>query len=96
MQLCDKMFVDQSEGDFSTVVENKVGSFRTISSTVDISSLDFVVAFSSIAALTGTGGQSNYIRCVGYWLDARISVYAIIALAWRWRKFYPHIRMPSR
>lgn len=62
--LSDKSFANQTEDDFEKVFEAKTAAFQNLAHSVDISSFDFFVAFSSVAALLGSAGQSNYTWCV--------------------------------
>jgi len=62
--LSDKAFLNQTEDDFEKVFEAKTTAFRNLEHALDIASLDFFVSFSSVAALFGSAGQSNYTRCV--------------------------------
>jgi hypothetical protein len=62
--LSDKSFTNQTDDDFEKVFEAKTAAFQNLAHSVDISSFDFFVSFSSVAALFGSAGQSNYTRCV--------------------------------
>lgn len=62
--LSDKSFANQTDDDFERVFEAKTAAFQNLAHAVDISSFDFFVSFSSVAALFGSAGQSNYTRYV--------------------------------
>ncbi|KAL6304755.1 hypothetical protein BKA93DRAFT_261672 [Sparassis latifolia] len=58
--LSDGLFQHLTESDFTTSFASKSGVLNVMKDTVDIASLDFVVAFSSASGLFGVEGQSNY------------------------------------
>jgi len=58
--LSDKSFANQTEDDFEKVFEAKTTAFQNLSHAININTLDFFVSFSSVAALFGSAGQSNY------------------------------------
>ncbi|KAF8503015.1 ketoacyl-synt-domain-containing protein [Hysterangium stoloniferum] len=58
--LSDKSFANQTEDDFEKVFDAKTTAFQNLSHALDINTLDFFVSFSSVAALFGSAGQSNY------------------------------------
>ncbi|KAJ6457120.1 hypothetical protein C8R47DRAFT_995908, partial [Mycena vitilis] len=58
--LADALFVNQGEAQIRAVHDSKVRAFEVFTQTVDIKSLDFYVAFSSLSGLLGFSGQSNY------------------------------------
>ncbi|KIJ27700.1 hypothetical protein M422DRAFT_190704 [Sphaerobolus stellatus SS14] len=58
--LADHVFQHLSQEEFEKVYASKSGVLRTLQEAIDISSLDFVIAFSSISGLFGTQGQTNY------------------------------------
>jgi hypothetical protein len=60
LQLEDGLFINLTDREFNEVVKNKVESWHTLEAVCNIGSLDFVVGFSSAAALAGSPGQSNY------------------------------------
>jgi hypothetical protein len=60
--LADRSFPLQTSDGFRDVWESKVDAFTTIAATIDIHSLDFFVAFSSMVGLLGNKGQTNYGR----------------------------------
>lgn len=62
--LSDATFFKQSDESFKSVYDTKLKAFDVFSAHVDIESLDFFVALSSISGLVGMMGQSNYARCV--------------------------------
>lgn len=62
--LHDALFLQQTQDTFDLVRRSKVEAFDVLSSLCDVKALDFFVAFSSITALWGNVGQSNYARYV--------------------------------
>jgi hypothetical protein len=58
--LSDDLFVNQTEDSIRRVVDAKWISLTTLHEIVPIQTLDFCVSFSSISALFGNHGQSNY------------------------------------
>ena len=56
----DKTFKHLSQEDFTAGFASKSGVIGVLRNVVDISSLDFVVAFSSVSGTFGFGGQTNY------------------------------------
>lgn len=60
LHLIDGLFVAQTDETFRTVAESKLCVFKAFDSAVGVSSLDFFVSFSSMMAVTGNIGQSNY------------------------------------
>ncbi|KAJ7661571.1 acyl transferase domain-containing protein [Mycena polygramma] len=58
--LADGLFSTLGEEEFALVSASKTQVFRTLENTVQTSSLEFIIAFSSVTALVGTGGQTNY------------------------------------
>ncbi|CCM05253.1 uncharacterized protein FIBRA_07463 [Fibroporia radiculosa] len=58
--LIDRTFAMQTEETFEASVACKVDAFRTLEEIVDIDSLDFVIATSSVCGLFGNAGQTNY------------------------------------
>lgn len=60
MVLSDKSFTNQTREDFEKVFASKTTAFRNLEQAIDINTLDFFVSFSSVAALFGSPGQSNY------------------------------------
>ena len=60
--LADRSFSFQTPDGFRTVWESKVDAFATIAAVLDIRSLDFFIAFSSMVGLLGNVGQTNYSR----------------------------------
>lgn len=59
--LSDGLFANQTEDSIHRVVSPKWDSLNVLDAIVPIQTLDFCVSFSSIGALFGLGGQSNYI-----------------------------------
>lgn len=68
--LSDKAFLNQTKDDFDKVFAAKAKAFRNLERCMDISQLDFFVTFSSVAALFGSAGQSNYTRCDSFHLTS--------------------------
>ncbi|KAJ7664517.1 hypothetical protein DFH06DRAFT_985983, partial [Mycena polygramma] len=58
--LSDALFLNQKPDSFTVVHDSKVKVFELIAAAIEITSLDFYVAFSSLAGLTGSPGQANY------------------------------------
>ncbi|KAJ7708733.1 hypothetical protein B0H17DRAFT_1030700 [Mycena rosella] len=58
--LSDALFLNQTPASFAAVHDGKIKVFEVFAAEVDITSLDFYVAFSSLSGLTGSPGQSNY------------------------------------
>ncbi|KAF5356753.1 hypothetical protein D9756_006516 [Leucocoprinus leucothites] len=58
--LRDALFLQQSHETIEAVRQSKVGALDVLSSLCDIKSMDFLVGFSSVTALWGNVGQSNY------------------------------------
>jgi len=60
LHLIDGLFVAQTKDTFHTVARSKLRVFQAFASVFDIDSLDFFMSFSSMMAVTGNIGQSNY------------------------------------
>lgn len=60
MVLSDKSFTNQTKEDFEKVFASKTTAFRNLEQATSLDALDFFVSFSSVAALFGSPGQSNY------------------------------------
>ncbi|KAF7348023.1 putative polyketide synthase [Mycena sanguinolenta] len=58
--LADGLFPTLTEQEFTAVYASKTGVLETLHQTIDTSAMDFIVAFSSVSSLVGTGGQANY------------------------------------
>jgi hypothetical protein len=58
--LSDGLFASQTEDSIRRVVNAKWDSLMTLDTIVPIQTLDFCVSFSSVSALIGNLGQSNY------------------------------------
>ena len=58
--LSDGLFTNQTESSIRRVVDAKWESLMTLDMIVPIQTLDFCVSFSSVSALIGNPGQSNY------------------------------------
>ncbi|KAJ7628955.1 acyl transferase domain-containing protein [Roridomyces roridus] len=63
--LADGLFSTLDTSDFERVRVAKTDVFGTLQRVADISSMDFIIAFSSFAAVFGTGGQTNYCASNG-------------------------------
>jgi hypothetical protein len=63
--LRDSLFFNQTQETMDIVKRSKVEAFNIVTSHCDIQAMDFFVAFSSVTALWGIPGQSNYGRYVG-------------------------------
>ena len=60
LHLIDGLFVAQTKETFRTVARSKLSVFQAFASVFDVDSLDFFMSFSSMMAVTGNIGQSNY------------------------------------
>ena len=60
LHLVDGLFMAQTQETFHAIARSKLSAFQAFSSAFDINSLDFFVSFSSMIAITGNIGQSNY------------------------------------
>ena len=60
MVLSDKLFVDMNAEIMNKVLEPKVEGTKHLDELFNRPSLDFFIAFSSLASVIGNGGQSNY------------------------------------
>ena len=58
--LSDGLFANQTEDSIRRVVDAKWDSLTTLDTVLPIQTLDFCVSFSSVSALLGIHGQSNY------------------------------------
>ncbi|KAJ7879268.1 hypothetical protein B0H14DRAFT_2341509, partial [Mycena olivaceomarginata] len=58
--LSDQLFLNQSQDTFAAPHDAKLKVFEKFAAAVDVNSLDFYVAFSSLSGLLGLAGQSNY------------------------------------
>ncbi|KAF7348045.1 Polyketide synthase [Mycena sanguinolenta] len=58
--LSDAPFFKQTADTFRTLSDSKLRVFEIFSNKVDVDSLDFFIAFSSISGLLGVMGQTNY------------------------------------
>jgi len=58
--LSDGLFTSQTEDSIRRVVDAKWGVLKTLDTVAPIQTLDFCVSFSSVSALFGNPGQSNY------------------------------------
>lgn len=56
----DKTFHNLTAENFEAAFSSKSGVLEVLSNAVDISTLDFVVGFSSVSGTFGFGGQTNY------------------------------------
>jgi hypothetical protein len=68
--LVDRLFTKQDKTSFELAFAPKVGAMIALECCVDVSSLDFLLSFSSVSALFGNGGQTNY---AAYELLSRIA-----------------------
>ena len=58
--LNDRSFAAQTQESFDSVFPSKVDAFTTLSQATDIASLEFCIALSSVSAVFGNRGQTNY------------------------------------
>ena len=60
LHLIDGLFMAQTQDTFHNIAQSKLRAFRAFASAFDLASLDFFMSFSSMMAVTGNIGQSNY------------------------------------
>ena len=60
LHLIDGLFMAQTQETFHKIAQSKLRAFRAFASAFDLPSLDFFMSFSSMMAVTGNIGQSNY------------------------------------
>jgi len=60
LHLIDGLFMAQTQDTFHAIAQSKLNVFRAFSSVFSLGSLDFFMSFSSMMAITGNIGQSNY------------------------------------
>ena len=60
LHLIDGLFMAQTQDTFHKIAQSKLRAFRAFASAFDLASLDFFMSFSSMMAVTGNIGQSNY------------------------------------
>ncbi|KZT25650.1 ketoacyl-synt-domain-containing protein [Neolentinus lepideus HHB14362 ss-1] len=58
--LADRTFTAQTPETFEAPFPPKVGAFNALERALDINSLDFLITFSSVSAMFGNAGQTNY------------------------------------
>ncbi|KAJ6492315.1 hypothetical protein C8R45DRAFT_825292 [Mycena sanguinolenta] len=58
--LRDKLLVDLSEQDFQAVYGSKISAVEVLLEVADVSKFEFVMTFSSMVGVFGTGGQTSY------------------------------------
>lgn len=58
--LNDRSFSAHTQESFDVVFPPKVQAFEVLERVLDISSLDFLITFSSISGVFGNPGQTNY------------------------------------
>ena len=56
----DRSFTAHTEETFESTFPAKVKAFQVLEEVVNISELDFLVTFSSVSAMFGNAGQTNY------------------------------------
>jgi hypothetical protein len=58
----DQLFTSTtpSRASFERVFASKVGAFDVLRECIDISTLEFVICFTSVSGLFGSAGQTNY------------------------------------
>ena len=62
--LSDDMLGSHSKESFERPFSAKTGAFSALESAVDLATLDFVIAFSSVSGVFGNAGQTNYAAYV--------------------------------
>jgi hypothetical protein len=60
--LIDRLFSRQDAASFDAVFAPKVGAMEALQRCLDVSSLDWLVSFSSVSAFFGNAGQTSYAR----------------------------------
>jgi len=60
MVLADGLFSGLSAENFNAPFKPKMGAFEVLCDIVDMKKLDFLISFSSVSALFGNAGQTNY------------------------------------
>jgi hypothetical protein len=60
--LNDKLFTRQDGSSFHSAFPSKVGAMRALQQVLDISCLDWLIAFTSVSGFFGNAGQTNYAR----------------------------------
>ncbi|MEU1214512.1 SDR family NAD(P)-dependent oxidoreductase [Streptomyces sp. NPDC005791] len=58
--LADKLIAEKTDGQFDQVLATKVGGLRALLAATEDDPLDTIVLFSSVAAVFGNAGQSDY------------------------------------
>ncbi|PPK67116.1 SDR family NAD(P)-dependent oxidoreductase [Actinokineospora auranticolor] len=79
--LRDAFTLGKSDEDFAAVLAPKVDGLRALTAATADDELDFLVAFSSIAAHFGSAGQADYATANAY-LEAVAEQRGITAVAW--------------
>jgi hypothetical protein len=62
--LADGLFSGLSTENFNTPFGPKIGAFDVLCHITDTNKLDFLISFSSVSALFGNAGQTNYAAYV--------------------------------
>ena len=60
MVLADGLFSGLSADNFNAPFKPKLGAFEVLRNIIDMKKLDFLISFSSVSALFGNAGQTNY------------------------------------
>ena len=60
--LVDRSFALQTEDTFEAAFKPKTEAFQMLQRVLDVDTLDFCVAFSSVSGMFGNAGQTNYAR----------------------------------
>ncbi|KAJ7638204.1 putative polyketide synthase [Roridomyces roridus] len=71
--LRDGLFPTLGDDEFTSVAASKTGVLKTLQHTIDVSRLEFLIAFSSVTSIVGTGGQTNYCAANGA-LEEQVAV----------------------
>lgn len=74
LHLIDGLFMAQTQDTFYKIAQSKLMAFRAFAAAFDLASLDFFMSFSSMMAVTGNIGQSNYATA-NVLLDGELSKY---------------------
>ena len=90
----DRSYSLLSQDDFAQSHASKSGVFENLRRFVELRELDFMVIFSSVSALFGNAGQTNYCSYVVFLFFAQTSCYYLVQLL-LWMELLQAIRIYS-